>query len=42
MSIGTFLIIISHLCLSIALSSLLMKMNSTMFMILKYAGVIYS
>ena len=33
--------IIPHLCVSIALSSLLMHMNTTVFTIIKYAGVLY-
>lgn len=33
--------IIPHLCVSIALSSLLLHMNSMVFTILKYAGVLY-
>ncbi|MGM9539728.1 LysE family translocator [Anaerovibrio sp.] len=33
--------ILPHLCASIALTSLLLQMNSTLFAIIKYAGVLY-
>lgn len=33
--------IIPHLCISIALSSLLMRMNHTIFSVIKYMGVLY-
>lgn len=38
---GCTLGIVPHLCVSIALTSMLMQMNSTVFTIMRYAGAAY-
>lgn len=40
-ALGCTVGIIPHLCISIALSSLLMQMNNTIFTVIKYMGVLY-
>ena len=38
---GCTLGIVPHLCVSIALTSMLMQMNNTVFMIMRYVGAVY-
>lgn len=40
-ALGCTLGIVPHLCLSIALTSMLMQLNSTVFTVMKYAGAAY-